>query len=115
MARRVLLVFVLAALALPAGCGFGGDMTADKLEERLSSPGETALGLTKYENVQCRESAVWQFECTFTLTQGLVSTISSEMAMGFMFDGDEMECGTGPQPAASRLPMPSEICPAFAR
>lgn len=115
MARPIRIALVLAAVALSAGCGFGGDMTAEKLEERLSSPGETALGLTKYENVQCRESAVWQFECTFTLTQGLVSTISSEMAMGFMFDGADVECGTGPQPVASGLPAPSEICPQMAR
>jgi hypothetical protein len=110
MRRRPLVLVLLLALS---GCG--GDMTAEKLEERLSSPGETALGLTKYENVQCSESAVWEFECTFTLTQGLVSTISSEMAMGFNFDGDELECGTGPLPAAKGLPAPSEICPAVAR
>lgn len=115
MGRRIPLALVLVLALVPAGCLLGGDMTAEKLEERLSSPGETALGLTKFENVDCREAAVWQFECTYTLTQGLVSTISSEMVMGFMFDGDELTCGTGPTPAASRLPSPSEICPAFAR
>jgi hypothetical protein len=73
------------------------------------------LGLTKFENVESREATVWQFECTYTLEQGLVGTISSEMVMGFMFDGDELECGTGPTPSAGRLPTPSEICPAFAR
>ena len=117
MSRRIslALVLVLALALVPSGCLFGGDMTAAKLEERLSSNTETALGLSKMENVECREAAAWEFECTYTLTQGLVTTISNEMVMAFMFDGDEMECGTGPQPAASRLPTPSEICPAFAR
>jgi len=37
------------------------------------------------------------------------------MVMGFMFDGDDVECGTGPIPAASGLPSPGEICPQLAR
>jgi hypothetical protein len=115
VSRRISLALVVVLALVPAGCLFGGDMTAEKLEERLSSNSETALGLTKYENVHCREASVWQFECTFTLEQGLVSKISSEMAMGFNFDGDDVECGTGPQPVASGLPAPSEICPQMAR
>jgi hypothetical protein len=110
---RIFLALVLVLSV--AGCGFGGEMTAEELEERLSTENPAALGLGKNENVQCREAVEWDFECTLTVTQGLVTTISSEMAMGFMFDGDDIECGTGPLPVAKGLPAPSEICPAFAR
>jgi hypothetical protein len=113
--RPLLLVLVVVLALVPAGCIFGGDMTAEKLEDRLSSDSETALGLSKMENIECREGAEWEFECAYTLTQGLVGTISSQMAMGFNFDGDDIECGTGPMPASSRLPSPSEICSLQAR
>jgi hypothetical protein len=115
VSRRLPLILVLLLALVPTGCLFGGDMTAEKLEERLSSGNADGLGLTKIESVECRETALWDFECTYTQTQGLVSTISSEMAMGFMFDGDELTCGTGPTPAASALPTPGEICPQMSR
>jgi hypothetical protein len=111
MARGILLAFVLLLLSL-SGCG--GDMTAEKLEERLAED-QGGLGLTKVESVECHEGLAWHFECTSVLTQGVISTISNEMVMGFMFDGDDVECGTGPIPAASGLPSPGEICPQLAR
>ncbi len=111
MGRRVLLGLVLVLLALPAGCVFGGDMTAEELEGRLAHESPLAT----IENVECREGVVWEFECTYTNKQGLLKTLSSEMTMGFMFDGDDVECGTGPLPVASGLPAPSSICPQMAR
>jgi hypothetical protein len=111
VSRRISLALVVVLALVPAGCLFGGDMTAEELEGRLAHESPLAT----IENVECREGVVWEFECTYTNTQGLLKTLSSEMTMGFVFDGDDVECGTGPQPSGSRLPTPSEICPAFAR
>jgi hypothetical protein len=111
VSRRFLLALALVLVTLPVGCVFGGDMTAEELEGRVAHESPLAT----VENVECREGVVWEFECTYTQTQGLMKTLSNEMTMGFNFDGDDVECGTGPLPAASVLPSPSEICPQMAR
>jgi hypothetical protein len=101
---RPALVLALVALVVPAGCAFGGDMTAEKLEEEVAFEGNELFSI---EDVHCREGASWDFECT--LIEDRMS-YSNSMVVGFNYDGGELTCTSSRRMASKGLPDPDEFC-----
>jgi hypothetical protein len=108
---RLALVLVLVSLAVLPGCVFGGDMTADKLEDKLLE-NYSDHPLYRIEGMSCRDSATWDFECTYTSVR---PTYSTEIVMAFMYEGDEPTCASGTRTVEKGLPSPTEICPQLFR
>jgi hypothetical protein len=108
---RFPLVLGLVLLAVLAGCVFGGDMTAEKLEDKLLE-NYSEHPLFRIENMSCHDSAAWDFECTYTEVR---PTYSTDIVMAFMYDGDEPTCASGTRTVEKGLPSPTEICPLLSK
>lgn len=108
MHRRLPVILALVVLVLPTGCVFGGDMTAEKLEQKLADEhgGDHSWG-NSTDDYECRESAPWDFICT---DRHHTNTFDSEHQMAFVYEGSEVTCGTGSMSDDKALPPPLRFC-----
>jgi hypothetical protein len=82
-------------------------MTAEKLEEEVAFEGNELFSI---RDVHCREGNSWDFECALIEDR---MTYSNAMAIGFNYDGDDLECTSSRRMASENLPDPDEFCAAL--